>query len=109
MWFAQLGRERIEEIENPELAAERARELYRAKGYPEDWIETLMQTINVRNELTSEWKDRGVREGQEYAILTAEISKATFGITPAQHKEVKSLERQNLRDHMTNLELIFTM
>ena len=109
LWFAQLGQERIEEIENPELAAERARELYRAKGYPEDWIETRMQTINVRNELTSEWKDRGVREGQEYAILTAEISKATFGITPAQHKEVKSLERQNLRDHMTNLELIFTM
>ena len=109
LWFAQLGQERIEEIENPELAAERARELYRAKGYPEDWIETRMQTINVRNELTNEWKDRGVREGQEYAILTAEISKATFGITPAQHKEVKSLERQNLRDHMTNLELIFTM
>ena len=109
LWLAKVGQERIEEIENPELAAERARELYRVKGYPEDWIETRMQTINVRNELTSEWKDRGVREGQEYAILTAEISKATFGITPAQHKEVKSLERQNLRDHMTNLELIFTM
>ena len=109
LWLAKVGQERIEEIENPELAAERARELYRAKGYPEDWIETRMQTINVRNELTNEWKDRGVREGQEYAILTAEISKATFGITPAQHKEVKSLERQNLRDHMTNLELIFTM
>ncbi len=105
LWLAKVGQERIEEIENPELAEERARELYRAKGYPEDWIETRMQTINVRNELT----DRGVREGQEYAILTAEISKATFGITPAQHKEVKSLERQNLRDHMTNLELIFTM
>ena len=109
LWLAKVGQERIEEIENPELAAERARELYRVKGYPEDWIETRMQTINVRNELTNEWKDRGVREGQEYAILTAEISKATFGIIPAQHKEVKSLERQNLRDHMTNLELIFTM
>jgi DNA-damage-inducible protein D len=109
LWFAQLGKERIDEIENPELAAERARELYRAKGYPEDWIETRMQSINVRNELTNEWKGRGVKEGPEYAILTAEISKATFGVTPSQHKEIKSLERQNLRDHMTNLELIFTM
>jgi hypothetical protein len=109
LWLARIGKERIDEIENPELAAERAREIYRAKGYPEDWIEMRMQSINVRNELTNEWKGRGVKEGQEYAILTAEISKATFGITPSQHKEVKSLERQNLRDHMTNLELIFTM
>jgi len=109
LWFAQLGKERMDEIENPELAAERARELYRAKGYPDDWIEMRLKSIDIRNQLTNEWKNRQVQEGQEYAILTAEIAKATFGLTPTEHKELKSLQRENLRDHMTNLELIFTM
>lgn len=109
LWLAQVGYERLEEIENPELAAERARELYRAKGYPEEWIDTRLQSITVRNELTNEWKARKVKEGQEYAILTAEISKATFGVTPGEHKVVKKLEKENLRDHMTTLELVFTM
>lgn len=109
LWLAQLGNERIEEVENPEFAAERARELYRAKGYPDDWIEMRLKSIDIRNQLTNEWKNRQVQEGQEYAILTAEIAKATFGLTPTEHKELKSLQRENLRDHMTNLELIFTM
>ena len=109
IWLAQLGQERMEEVENPDLAAERARELYRAKGYPDDWIEMRLKSIDIRNQLTNEWKNRQVQEGQEYAILTAEIAKATFGLTPAEHKELKSLRRENLRDHMTNLELIFTM
>lgn len=109
LWLAQLGNERIEEVENPELAAERARELYRAKGYPDDWIEMRLKSIDIRNQLTNEWKNRDVQEGQEYAILTAEIAKATFGLTPTEHKELKSLKHENLRDHMTNLELIFTM
>jgi DNA-damage-inducible protein D len=101
LWLAQLGKERMDEIENPELAAERARNLYRAKGYPDDWIEMRLKSIDVRQQLTDEWKNRSVQEGQEYAILTAEIAKATFGLTPTEHKD--------LRDHMTNLELIFTM
>lgn len=109
LWLAQVGQERIEEIQNPELAIERIRELYRAKGYPEEWITTRLKSIDIRKQLTDEWKQRGVKEGQEYAILTAEIAKATFGLTPSEHKNLKGLERQNLRDHMTNLELIFTM
>ena len=109
LWFAQLGKERIDEIENPELAAERARGYYKAMGYDDAWIEMRMKTIEVRGELTDEWKGRGVQEGREYAILTAEISKATFGVTPSEYKEVKDLKKENLRDHMTNLELIFTM
>ncbi len=108
-WLAQVGYERVQEIEDPELAAARARDLYRAKGYPEDWIEMRMKSIETRQQLTSEWKTRGVQEGKEYSILTAEIARATFGVTPSEHKEIKGLERQNLRDHMTNLELIFTM
>jgi DNA-damage-inducible protein D len=108
-WLAQVGFDRIQEIENPELAAERARGYYKAMGYDDAWIEMRMKTIDVRGQLTDEWKGRGVREGQEYAILTAEISKATFGMTPAEYKEVKNLKKENLRDHMTNLELIFTM
>lgn len=108
-WLAKVGFERIQEIENPELAAERARGYYKALGYDEAWIEMRLKTIEVRGQLTDEWKGRGVSEGMEYSILTAEISKATFGITPSEYKEVKALKRENLRDHMTNLELIFTM
>ncbi len=109
LWLAQLGQERMDEVENPELAANRARALYRAKGYPDDWIEMRLKSIEVRQQLTDEWKDRDVKEGQEYSILTAEIARATFGVTPSEHKEIKNLRRENLRDHMTNLELIFTM
>lgn len=108
-WLAQVGRERIEEIEDPELAQRRMRELYQAKGYPEDWIEKRVRGIAVRDELTDEWKKRGVKERNEFAILTAEISKAAFGVTPSQYKKLKGLQRENLRDHMTDLELIFTM
>lgn len=108
-WLAQVGYERIQEMENPELAAERTREYYRVLGYSNEWIERRMQSIAIRTQLTDEWQDRGVQEGQEYAILTAEISKATFGLTPAEYKDHKGLKRENLRDHMTGLELIFTM
>lgn len=109
-WLAQVGSERIEEIENPELAQTRMRELYRAKGYSDEWIARRERGIAVRDTLTDEWKKHGIKEGKEYAILTAEISKATFGITPSQHKKIKSLDRpsENLRDHMTDLELLFT-
>jgi DNA-damage-inducible protein D len=109
LWLAQVGREHIEEIENPELAVDRARELYKAKGYSDEWIATRLKSIEIRQQLTDEWQNRGVKENQEYAILTAEISKATFGLTPSEYKEIKNLKRENLRDHMTNLELIFTM
>ncbi len=109
LWLAQVGSDRIDEIENPELAAERARQLYKAKGYSDDWIEMRLKSIDVRAQLTDEWKGRGVQENREYAILTAEISKATFGMTPSEYKDHKSLKRENLRDHMTNLELIFSM
>ena len=109
LWLAQVGRERMEEIENPELGIERVKEIYRAKGYSNEWIDTRLKSIDIRKQLTEEWKGRGVKEGQEYSILTAEIAKATFGLTPSQHKNLKGLEQQNLRDHMTNLELIFTM
>lgn len=109
MWLAQVGSERIAEIENPELGFERIRETYRLKGYSKEWIETRLQSIDIRKQLTDEWKQRGVNEGQEYAILTSEISKATFGLTPTEYKNMKNLKKENLRDHMTNLELIFTM
>jgi prophage antirepressor-like protein len=109
LWLAKVGSERLEEIENPELAAQRTRELYKAKGYPDDWIEKRMRSIAIREELTEEWKNRGVKEQVEYAVLTAEISKATFGLTPSEYKKVKGLKSQNLRDHMTDLELIFSM
>ena len=109
LWLAQVGKERLEEIENPELGIERIRELYKAKGYSNEWIDTRLKSIDIRKQLTEEWKGRGVKEGQEYSILTAEIAKATFGLTPTEHKNLKGLETQNLRDHMTNLELIFTM
>ncbi len=108
-WLAKVGYERLEEIENPELASKRAREIYKQKGYPDDWIEKRMRSIAIREELTDEWKSRGIRERIEYAILTAEISKAAFGLTPSEYKEVKGLKRENLRDHMNDLELIFSM
>lgn len=110
-WLAQVGAERIAEIENPELAQARIRATYKAKGYSDEWIEKRIRGILVRDELTSEWKQRGVKEGKEYAILTAEISKATFGIIPSEYKTLKGLTKssENLRDHMTDLELIFTM
>ncbi len=109
LWLAQVGYERLEEIENPEIATQRTRDLYKQKGYPDDWIEKRMRSIAIREELTDEWKKHEVREQKDYAILTAEIAKATFGFTPAQHKKFKNLKRENLRDHMTDLELIFSM
>ncbi len=112
-WLAQVGYERVKEIGNPELASARARELYQAKGYPQAWIEKRLRSIAVRGELTDEWKARGVAEGREYAILTAEIARATFGVTPGSHRRLKELDKVKtgnaLRDHMTDLELIFTM
>ncbi len=108
-WLAQVGYERVQEIENPELATKRTKALYKAKGYSEDWIEKRMRGIAVREELTDEWDKRGVKEHNEYAILTAEISKAAFGLTPSQYKKLKGLKRENLRDHMNDLELIFSM
>ncbi len=108
-WLAKVGYERIQEIENPELATQSSRALYKAKGYSDDWIEKRMRSIAIRDELTDEWKKRGVREQREYAILTAEISEATFGLTPSQYATFKRLKRENLRDHMNDLELIFSM
>lgn len=108
-WLAKVGYERIQEIEDPELASKRIRTTYKAKGYPDDWIEKRMRGIAIRETLTNEWEQRGVKEQREYAILTAEISEATFGLKPSEHKKLKSLKKENLRDHMTDLELIFTM
>ena len=108
-WLAKVGYERIQEIENPELATKRTRTLYKAKGYSDDWIEKRMRGIAIREELTDEWSKRGVKQGKEYSILTAEISKASFGLTPKEYKKLKGLKRENLRDNMTDLELIFSM
>ncbi|MFA5248297.1 MAG: Bro-N domain-containing protein [Patescibacteria group bacterium] len=108
-WLAKVGYERIQEIEDPELATKRTRMLYKLKGYPDGWIEKRMRGIAIREELTDEWKNRGAKEQREYEILTAEISKATFGLTPSQHKKHKNLKRENLRDHMDDFELIFSM
>ncbi|MEI8350666.1 MAG: Bro-N domain-containing protein [Candidatus Omnitrophota bacterium] len=108
-WLAKVGYERVQEIENPELATKRTRMLYKLKGYPDDWIEKRMRGIAIREELTDEWNKRGAQEQKDYEILTAEISKATFGITPSQYKKIKRLKRENLRDHMDDFELIFTM
>jgi DNA-damage-inducible protein D len=108
-WLAKVGYERIQEIEDPELSQKRMKEIYRAKGYSEDWIEKRVRGIAIRDELTDEWDKRGVKTDLEYAILTAEISKATFGLTPAEYKELKKLKNENLRDHMKDLELIFSM
>ncbi len=108
-WLAKVGYERVQEIENPELATKRTRLLYKLKGYPDDWIEKRMRGIAIREELTDEWQKRGAQEDKDYEILTAEISKATFGLTPSQYKRLKGLKRENLRDHMDDFELIFTM
>ena len=108
-WLAKIGYERVQEIENPELATKRTRMLYKLKGYPDSWIEKRMRGIFIREELTDEWQKRGAEQDRDYQILTAEISKATFGVTPSQYKKIKGLKRQNLRDHMDDLELIFTM
>jgi hypothetical protein len=108
-WLARVGYERVQEIEDPELASKRTRAIYKAKGYSDDWIEKRMRAIAIRDELTDEWKKRGVKEQREYAILTAEISQATFGLTPSQYTALKGLGRENLRDHMNDLELIFSM
>lgn len=108
LWLAQVGKQAIDEAENPELLSERQAELYRAKGYPAEWIGHRIQTIDTRNRLTKEWKSRGVQQGQEFGILTATIAKGTFGLTPSEHSELKGLKRQNLRDHMTPMELILT-
>ena len=111
LWLADVGARRLEEIENPELASERMRELYREKGYSEEWINLRQRGMAIRDSLTDEWKARGVKEGKEYAILTAEISKATFGMNPSEYKQYKGLMRpgENLRDHMTDMELVLTM
>ena len=108
-WLAQVGYDRIQEIENPELAQTRMKEIYKQKGYSDDWIEKRVRGIAIRDELTDEWKKRGVLEERDYSILTAEISKATFGMTPSEYKKFKGLKRENLRDHMNDLELIFSM
>jgi hypothetical protein len=108
-WLAKVGYERVQEIENPEIATKRTRVLYKLKGYSDDWIEKRMRGIAIREELADEWKERGAKEAQDYEILTAEISKATFGITPGEYKNLKGLKRENLRDHMDDFELIFTM
>jgi DNA-damage-inducible protein D len=108
LWLASLGKQAIADFNNPELLTERQAELYRAKGYPEEWIMRRMKTIEVRKELTDEWKNRGVKEGQEYSLLTATIAKGTFGVAPSEHAKIKGLNKENLRDHMTNMELILT-
>jgi len=108
-WLAKVGYERVQEIENPELATKRTRMLYKLKGYSEDWIEKRMRGIAIREELTDEWKNRGATDRKDYEILTAEISKATFGVTPSENKKLKGLARENLRDHMDDFELIFNM
>ena len=110
-WLAKVGYERVQEIENPELAQERMKVLYEQKGYSKEWIDKRLRGIAIRQNLTDEWKERGINNDHDFAILTAEISKATFGLTPSEYKEVKGLVKKshNLRDHMTDLELIFTM
>ena len=112
LWLAKIGYERIQEIENPELAQERMKQLYEQKGYPKDWIDKRLRGIAIRQNLTDEWQERGITNQKDYAILTAEISKATFGMTPSEYKQYKNIpakSKANLRDHMTDLELIFTM
>ncbi len=108
-WLAKVGYERVQEIENPELATKRTRILYKLKGYSAEWIEKRIRGIAIREELTDEWKNRGAKEDRDYEILTAEISRATFGVTPSEYKRLKGLKHQNLRDHMDDFELIFNM
>lgn len=109
MWLAQVGRERIEEIVDPELTIDRALETYAKKGYPADWINQRLQTIRARKELTDEWQSHGVKKGQEYAILTDEVTKAWSGMSTRQYKNLKGLKKENLRDNMTTLELALNM
>ncbi len=108
-WLAKVGYDRVQEIENPELAQKRMKELFKSKGYSDDWIEKRVRGIAIRDELTDEWDKRGIKTKREYSMLTAEISKATFGLTLGEYQKLKGLKRQNLRDHMDDLELIFTM
>ena len=111
-WLAQVGQDRLDEIENPELAQQRMKEIYEKKGYPQDWIDKRLRGIAIRQNLTDEWQKRGIMEQKDFAILSAEISKATFGMTPSEYKKYKNLpekSKTNLRDHMDDLELIFTM
>lgn len=108
-WLAKVGYERIQEIDNPELATKRTRLLYKLKGYPEDWIEKRMRGIAIREELTDEWQKRGAQKNKDYEMLTAEISQAAFGLKPNEYKKLKGLKKQNLRDHMNDFELILTM
>ncbi|MFH1946765.1 MAG: Bro-N domain-containing protein [Candidatus Magasanikbacteria bacterium] len=111
-WLAMVGKERLDEIEDPELAQERMKKLYEQKGYPKDWVDKRLRGIAIRQNLTDEWQDRGITNQKDYAILTAEISKATFGMTPSEYKNFKNISdksKANLRDNMTDLELIFTM
>lgn len=109
LWLARVGYDRIKEIENPELAQKRMKELFKSKGYSDEWIEKRVRGIAVRDELTGEWDKRGVQTEKEYAILTAEISKATFGMTPSEYKKFKRLQKENIRDHMDDIKLILTM
>jgi len=108
-WLAQVGYDRVQEIENPELAQERMKEIYEKKGYSKSWIDKRLRGIAVRQDLTDEWKKRGILTQENYAILTAEISKASFGMTPSEYRKYKGITKENLRDHMTDLELIFSM
>ncbi len=109
LWLAKVGYDRVKEIEDPELAQKRMKEIYKAKGYSDEWIEKRARGIAVRDELTDEWNKRGIKTQKEYSILTTEISKATFGLAPSEYKKLKGLENENLRDHMDDIELILTM
>ncbi len=109
LWLAKVGYERVQEIEDPELAQKRMKDIYKLKGYSDDWIEKRARGIAIRDELTDEWDKRGAKSKQDYSILTAEISRATFGLTPAEYKRLKGLKNENLRDHMDDIELILTM
>ncbi len=108
-WLAKIGYERVQEIEDPELAQRRMKELYRKKGYSDDWIEKRVRGIAIRHELTDEWKQRGIEKKADFAILTNEISRATFDKTVEEYKQFKGLKRENLRDHMDDIELVLTM
>ena len=108
-WLARVGYERVQEIENPELAQERMKQIYAQKGYSKSWIDKRLRGIAVRQDLTDEWQERGITTQKDFSILTAEISKASFGMTPSGYKKLKGLKKENLRDHMTDLELIFSM
>jgi len=109
LWLAKVGYERVQEIEDPELAQKRMKETYRAKGYSNNWIEKRVRGIAIRDELTDEWKNRSISKSKDFSILTAQISKATFNMTPIEYKKFKGINKENLRDHMTDLELIFSM